>query len=162
MNDYEKSLIEDNGVSLFYKYKFKEFEYQNSQIGRTLFPNMSFNNNNFSSGNIGDIFIQYPELERITIEFKTDKYVTFNNANKVENDIYYWYIDRTNYSRKNIKINLSDQDNRNVLEKIQEKTNEINDEEIDDFINYIFILLGAVLVIIIIIVFVKIKNSNKK
>ena len=159
---YEKHLNENNGLTLSYRYNFLKDDYKNSQIGRTAFPKMNFSNNILSSGNIKDIFVLYPELEKITIEFKTDKYIINTNADKEENGVYYWFLERNNPERKNIKVSMSDEDHRDFIDKLKDETKNIDDDTFDNIFNYIFIVIGISLFILFFVVFIKFKTSNKK
>lgn len=83
-------------------------------------------------------------IDKLTINIKTDLEVVENNADKVSNNTYTWYIDEDNYKNKpvNIKINLAE-------------------SGINDTTKTILIIISVVLAISIIFVLF-IKHRNKK
>lgn len=161
---YKKTIINDGnnyGLNLKYDYDSSN-KYINSAIRYSLFENMNIIGENISAGEIKDIFNNYSNLDKITVTFRTDKYVNYNNADIVEDGKYTWIFTKSNYQNKNIKINISDEDTRDFVEVLKDETHDIEDEEYDNIFKYVFIIIGIVLLIIALFVFVKIKNSNKK
>lgn len=159
---YEKSLNEENGLSLKYSYNFSKEDYNHSFIGKNVFPNLSFANNSLYSGSISDIYDRYPALNNITIEFSTDKFVSYNNADEVINNTYYWYLTKENYNDKRIEIILNEETERDVFEVLEEETENLDDDEIGKYLKYIFIGIGIILLIGGFYVCIKFMNSNKK
>lgn len=159
---YEKNLQQENGLILSYQYNFSEDNYINSQIARMLFPNMHFVNNELKSGKISDIYLRYPDLNNITIEFKSDKFISNNNADDIKNNVYYWYINKNNYENKEINITFSEEDGRDIVEILQDEAKELDKNDYNKISKNVFIGLGVILFIISIFVFIKFKNSNKK
>jgi len=157
---YYNKKLEDN--ALIYEYEFLDMDYANSQIARTLYPKMSVLKDELNSNKISDIYLRYPELDNITIEFKTDKFVSYHNADDKINDAYYWYINKNNYERKEIKISFSEEDSRDFVEVLKEEAKDLDNNDYDNLFKYTFIILGLVSLVIIIFVFIKVKTSNKK
>lgn len=161
---YKKSIINKDdiyGINLSFGYN-SGMDYQNSSLRYSFFENMLITNEYISAGEIKNIFNIYNNLDEITITFKTDKYVNYSNADYVENGKYIWNFTKSNFMGKNIKIEFSDKDNRDFVEKLKDKTYNVEDSQYDKIINYFFIILGVILLSIIVFVSVKVKNSNKK
>lgn len=78
------------------KYCFKELDYQSADNYIMLRTN-----------NKCDAFDLYPLLENITINIKTDLNVIVSNADKVEDNVYTWVINRNNYQNKPIRLTYS-------------------------------------------------------
>ncbi len=154
-NYYNKKLIkEQNKYGLNLNYNFKENEdYQNSSIVNNLFKSFRVTDNIILANSINNIFESYPYLKEITVSFKTDKNISHTNADKEDNGIYYWYINKDNYSNKSISIQFSD----NILDKYTKIDNNVA----NNVINYIIVVLLIIIVLFTIIIYVKIKKSNK-
>ena len=149
---YTKKLITDPILQLEYKYDFNKNEYDNTQIGRMVFPDMKFSANTLESGKINDIYDKYLELNNINIEISTDKEVSYNNADKVIDNIYYWEINRENSYNKDIKIIFAEEENIISLSNSKQKS------------NILYIILGVIgigFLISIVVIYEKVKNSNK-
>lgn len=151
---YNKSIIEKNGqygINLFYSYK-ENSGFEKSYIVYNLYDNANISDNYIQVHNIKDIFSSYPYLDSISITLKSSRKVECTNADKVEDNMCYWYINKYNYlNYKNIKVNFVDDEEINALTK-----NSIS--------NLIYIILGIVcigLLITIIVIYEKVKNSNK-
>jgi hypothetical protein len=63
-----------------------------------------------STENKAKIFEQFSTLDNLTVNIKTDYKVTENNADKVQNNVYTWNINRENYSNKPIIIEIKTSD----------------------------------------------------
>lgn len=151
---YKKSLINNDGLyglKLGYTYELKD-DYSNSAIVYQLFNKVVINDNYFQANNIKDVFSNYPELDSINITFKTDKKVANSNADKVENNIYYWNINKDNFEGKsiNVKFNNSLVEEENILNA-------------NNGWNLIYIILGIIgvgILISIIVIYEKVRKSN--
>ena len=151
---YNKSLINSNGlygIQLGYTYELKD-NYSNSAIAYQLFNKLVVNDNYFQANKIKDIFSNYPELDSIKITFKTDKEVESSNADKVENDIYYWDINKDNFQSKSINVMFG---NSLIVEE-----NILNANNGWNFIYIILGILGIGILISIIVIYEKVKKSN--
>ena len=99
------------------KYCFKEVDYQNDGTYIMLRTNNSC-----------DVFKSYSLLEEITVNIKTDLNVVVTNADRVNDNVYTWVINRNNYQNKPIrmtyKLNKDD-----IKEEQEEKPKEENKEE---------------------------------
>lgn len=153
-NYYKKKLINSSSnYGLEYYYNFSMDEYTNSTFPNYLF--YSFNTNYSSSYfslnayDCSNIFAYYPLLDKIVVKISTDYLVNSNNADKIINNDYYWYITKDNYSKKKIKFNCS------LNEKYDSKLN------IDKNFNMYIIGIVVLILIISIFVFIKVRKSNK-
>lgn len=150
---YNKTLINREdvyGINLGYDYN-EETNYVNSSLVYSLFDKIEITDDYINVSGGKNIFDNYSNLEQIVVSFKTDKKVLEANSDEVKNNTYYWYINKINYDKKTIKINI---DKSVVIEEFNENVNNIT--------RIVFILLGVVLFIGLIFVLIKFKNSNKK
>lgn len=140
-----------NGLLLNYNYEFNMYNYKNSNIVNSMYKNFSatFNDESFiiALKDSSTCFQQYKMLEEITIHIKTNHKVIYSNADKVDNNNYYWYINKTNAKNKLVSIQL------------------YSNEYIKDNIN-VYIIVGllsvAFLIFIVIIIMKKKANKNNK
>lgn len=152
---YNKSIINKDGIyglKLNYSYNVIN-DYKKSFIVHSLFDNFIINDNFFKAYDIKDIFLNYNDLEEIVISFKTDKKVESSNADIVENNIYYWNINKNNYKDKVINITF-DNSESNEVNKILNNNSE----------NIIYIILGVLgigILISVLVIYEKVKKSNK-
>lgn len=148
---YNKELIDENdiyGFKLGYSYE-KDSEYVNSSIVHSLFRDFSISDNFVKANKINNVFNIYPKLDEITISFKTDNNVVETNADKIDNNVYYWNINRDNYANKNIYINYT-------------KKEELITEDgylTGNIIKYVLMVLGIVVLISIPIIYEKVKKT---
>ena len=150
---YNKSIINNDlyGLNLGYTYNLQD-DYKNSSIVHGLFNRFSVNDSYFKAYDIKDIFSNYPELDSIKITFKTDKEVESSNADKVENDIYYWDINKDNFQSKSINVMFG---NSLIVEE--------NILNANNGWNLIYIILGIIgvgILISIVVIYEKVKKSN--
>ncbi len=152
---YNKFIINKDGIyglKLNYSYNVIN-DYKKSFIVHSLFDNFIINDNFFKAYDIKDIFLNYNDLEEIVISFKTDKKVESSNADKVENDILYWNINKNNYKDKVINITF-DNSESNEVNKVLNNNSE----------NIIYIILGVLgigILISVLVIYEKVKKSNK-
>ena len=150
---YNKELINKNdlyGINLNYDYENKE-KLSNSAVSFSLFENIEVTDNSIEASSPKNIFKNYPDLEDITISFKTDKKVIRTNSNEENDGVYYWYIDKDNYEYASINIQIDNTVNQLEYEK-----------RADNITKYS--ILGTIVFVVGLglFVFVKVVNSNKK
>lgn len=155
-NFYTKSLIDKNGkYGIYLGYNFKEEnEFKYSFLANQLFETININDNLIQAKNIKNIYDSYPYLKDINIVFKTDKIIENTNADKVEKNTYYWFINKDNYKNKiiDIRFNKNKNDNNTFIENGYLNFNAIK---------YIILILILILFIIVFVIYKKIRNSNK-
>ena len=151
---YNKRILEENGkygINLFYSYKERN-DFEKSYIVYNLYDNANISDNYIQVHSIKDIFSSYPYLDGINITFKSDKKVECINADKVEDNVCYWYVNKYNYlNNKSIKVNFINNEETNILTA-------------NNGWNIIYIILGIVgisLLIAFIVIYEKVKKSNK-
>jgi len=153
---YNKSIIDNNeikGINLDYVFS-DPVQYSSSFLSNSLFESVIVNDSKIQAYNIKNVFVNYPYLDEIVITFSTDKFVSNVNSDKVNDDKYYWYINKDNYKNKTIYVEFDEEAN-------------LNNTFVDDgyltwnSLKYILLMLIVVLLIIVLIVYEKVKNSNK-
>lgn len=151
--EYKKNIIDENnmyGLQLGYKYQ-KDEEYSNSSIVFNLFESIYIFDNKIEASNIRNIFNNYNNLSKITISFKTDKNVVNINSDEIKDNVYYWYINKDNYTNKQIEIEL------------EEAGEELLDSDgylTGNVIKYIIMFVVIMFLFSIIYVYEKIRKSN--
>lgn len=143
-----------NGYLFNYKYNFDIDEYREARTVKDGFRsyNISFNNSDntitLSTDNEGILYFDdYPMLEKVTVNIKTDYLVEDNNADKVDGNTYTWVFDRD--SRKSI----------NMVIDATETLKEIDSRKTNNTMIIVSILL--IIVVIILFLLVKYKKNNK-
>lgn len=144
-----KDLSDNTNLGIEYSGVFNFDTITNSTIINYVYPDFSVklkdDNLVLETGNRFKLFEQYPNLEKVTINIKTNKKVIFNNADKIKNHTYTWIITEDNYLNKPIKLTL--RQDKNLLSEFQIEA---------------LIALGTIIFIItIIILFIKYKQSVK-
>lgn len=147
---YNKSFSETEGFSLNHQYK-DPLNLKNSSLIAVLFENVSVTRNQIMASEGKNIFDFYPLLDKITVSFKTDRVINETNCDYKKNNEYFWEIDRDNYYKKNIKINVSN-----------EKAIYIDEETSDLIIKIVITALCVILISAILFILIKFLNSNKK
>lgn len=142
----------DDELGVRYKSSLTKEEYQSSTIVKEHYPNFKLN----ETGNIvsltlgkGNIFDDYPDLEKLTINITTNKRVTKYNADSVNSNTYTWYLTKDNYNKKEIYINYNKTEKH---DKIDENTFNYN---------IIFIITGIILITLVTYIAIKAKNTGK-
>lgn len=142
----------DNELGVRYKASLTKEEYQSSTIVKEHYPNFKLN----ETGNIvsltlgkGNIFDNYPDLEKLTINITTNKRVTKHNADGVNSNTYTWYLTKDNYNKKEIYFNYS-----------KTEKHDKNDENTFNY-NIIFIITGIILITLATYIAIKAKNTGK-
>ena len=143
-----------NGYLFNYKYNFDIGKYKEARTVKDGFRsyNISYNNTSntitLSTDSDGILYFDdYPMLEEVTVNIKTDYLVEDNNADKVDGNTYTWVFDRD--SKKSI----------NMVIDAAETLKEIDSRKTNNTI----IIISIVLVIAVILLFllVKYKKNNK-
>ena len=130
-----------NGYKFNYSYDFNINEYKNARTVKDGFRsyNISFNRDDhtislFAEGTLL-YFNEYPELEEVKINIKTDYLVKENNADNVKDNTYTWVFKKDDVKSINMLIDTSD-----VVKNV-DNTNIIIIASILIVIGFIFLLL---------------------
>lgn len=130
-----------NGYKFNYSYDFNINEYKNARTVKDGFRsyNISFNRDDhtislFAEGTLL-YFNEYPELEEVKINIKTDCLVKENNADDVKDNTYTWVFKKDDVKSINMLIDTSD-----VVKNV-DNTNIIIIASILIVIGFIFLLL---------------------
>lgn len=156
-----KKYDSENTLGISYESDFTLYEYQYSTIVNTVTKSFDYQNNkdgiNINIQKPLDAFILYPDLNNLTIKFKTNHQVIKNNADEIAGDTYYFYLNKNNYQDKTIIIELSND------YKITNDILEPDDEGYfsKDTLVIIYIFLGFMLIISGGFIYFKVINSNK-
>ena len=152
---YNKSIINKDGeygLQLGYDYELVG-DYKKSSIVHTLFNNFTVTDTYIKAYDIKNIFSYYTNLEEIEITFKSDKVIEDSNADKVEDDIYYWNINKDNWDNKTISLTYSNSKGNHIKNVVNSNSS-----------NILYIILGVIgigILISVIVIYEKVKNSNK-
>ena len=151
---YQISKIDtDNELGARYKANLTKEEYLTSTLVKEHFPNFKLNETgNIISLNLGkkeNIFDNYPDLDKLTINITINNKVTKHNADGVNNNIYTWNLTKDNYNKKEIYLNY----NKN------EKHSETEEEKFS--YNIIFIIIGIIIISFTTYIAIKTKNTGK-
>lgn len=152
---YKKTTMDlGNGYLFNYRYDFDIDEYKEARTVKDGFKSydISFNDSDntitLSTDNEGILYFDdYPLLEEVTVNIKTDYLVEENNADKVNGNTYTWVFDRD--SNKNINM-IIDTD-ENLTQKAIDRSNNL----------IIVITIVTVILVIFFLLFVKYKKNNK-
>ena len=144
-----------NGYLFNYSYNFNIDEYKEARTIKDSFKsyNVSFNNREetlrLSTDNEGIIYFNdYPQLEEVRINIKTDYLVKEHNADRIDDDTYTWIFTKDSKNSINMLIDLSDAATTNVLRLDR------NEEII------ILSVIGIIFIICLFLIF-KNKKNNK-
>lgn len=152
---YNKSIINNDGgygLQLGYDYELVG-DYKNSSIVHSLFNNFTVTDTYIKAYDIKNIFSYYSNLDEINISVKIDKIVETSNADKIENSIYYWNINKDNWENKTISLTYSNSESDHIKNIIESSSSNI--------LYIIFGILGVCVLISIVVIYEKVKNSNK-
>ncbi|HOP65463.1 MAG TPA: membrane lipoprotein lipid attachment site-containing protein [Bacilli bacterium] len=94
-------------------------------------------------------FAEYEDLEKITVNIKTNHRVYSSNADSHQNYTYTWNIDRNNYEKKSVQIRIYK--DKYVLNYNNEVTKKL----------YIFLIILGVLLLAMGIVALRMRKANK-
>lgn len=144
---------ETNNLGLTYKYLFKEKEYRNSTLLNSFDHKLNISvTNNIISFNESEstLFDKYPSLDNLTLKIETSYKVIKNNADKVEGNTYYWYLNKEEQNQKSIifKCNKSEQN------ESQKTTN-------NQTINIIYIIIIGFIILMGLLIYLKVKKASK-
>lgn len=159
---FYNSEIKDVGdvYNLIYNFNHEEKFIENSYFVNNCYPNVSIINNNeiisISSGKGFNCFIGDDGLkaDSVKINIKTDLKVLENNADEVNDNVYTWNINYTNYSSKEIILKLENSD-KNTLENFK------NNNGFLLTLVVIVIFIIVVSIIIYLIVWYKKRKNNE-
>ena len=138
-----------NGYKFNYKYNFDILDYNNARTIRGAFRsyNVSLDGDIISLSTDDDgiiYFNDYPLLEEVKINIKTDYYVEENNADSVNNNTYTWIFNKDSNKSINMLIDTTRSANYSVM----------------DDITPIIIIIAIILVIILLLTFRNKKNNK--
>ena len=109
----KKEIDLGNGYKFNYSYDFNINEYKNARTVKDGFRsyNISFNRDDhtislFAEGTLL-YFNEYPELEEVKINIKTDYLVKENNADSINDNIYTWVFKKDEVKSINLLIDTS-------------------------------------------------------
>ena len=117
---YQKEVTDlGNGYRFNYSYDFDITDYENSTTMKNAFHvsridvNRANNQIKISTDSDGIIYFNdYPMLEEIVINIKTDYLVEENNADKVSNNTYTWVFTKDSKKSINMTINTEEVNNK--------------------------------------------------
>ena len=152
---YEKTETDlGNGYLFNYRYNFDIGKYKEARTVKDGFRSYNIDvdedNQTISLSTDSDgilYFDDYPLLEKVTINIKTDYLVEENNADSITGNTYTWGFDRDSKKSINMVINTAQNLNLSVFER---SSNII-----------ILITIGLVVFLIFFLLFIKYKKNNK-
>lgn len=173
---------------LTFSNSFKYNEYKNSSAVSVCFERFkvstSSNKITISTRSKIECFDEYDKLNSITINVKVDKEVIEHNADKVKENIYTWYIDKSNLTTKSINLVLqNDEEDSSKKSDIEISNNDNNSSgnltnssqnssssnisnhtknNNNDYTLYIFCGILLLVMLLAYFTFNKIKNKNNK
>lgn len=155
-----KSLINDNSkLGILYEYNYDVSNYSNAYIPSKAFKYFNFLSNDdryVLSSSIGfKAFDDYKKLDSLTIELSTNHKVAKHNADEVNGYTYRWNIDRTNYSDKNVYVELY----KDKYEKGY--NNEKNKRQLAKVIKTILIVVLCIAISLFIVIIILRKKANR-
>lgn len=150
-NNYEqKEISEDDKIGVNFYYKFKNTDLQNSSLLNYCYYKKSISKVNdeviiYTDGKTKCMYVNGEKnFDSLTINIKTNYKVLENNADKVENNIYTWIIDESNYNNHPINMKISLKENITQKKRI-----------------FIVIILFVILIIVIIFFAIRIRKKHK-
>ena len=147
---YEKEETDlGNGYRFNYKYDFDILDYNNARTIKEGFRSYSVSKENgiisLSTDDEGILYFDdYPLLEEVRVNIKTDYFVLENNADSINGNTYTWVFNKD--SKKSINMSI-------------DTTRDANYSVIDGLIP-IVIIVAIILIIVLFLVF-RNKNNNK-
>ena len=152
---YEKSETDlGNGYLFNYRYTFNIAEYEEARTVKDGFRsyNISYDRSNnkltLSTDNEGIIYFNdYPSLDEVIINIKTDYLVEDNNADRKEGNTYTWVFTKDSNKSINMVINMENNSNTPL--------------GIDEGIIIIVIAFGILVLLTVIILRLKNSKNNK-
>ena len=168
--------IENNQNNLVYKYNFPFNNYSKSRAINTCFKSAKLtkdSNNNYilNTSNYNSCFDLY-NMTNITINLSflpSDFEVISNNADRINNNVYIWDINQSNYQNKYIQVifkeKKDEEENPSNPSNPSNPNNpgEINiEKELSNQEIIVYLILGFISLIAIIVIVVKFKNRKYK
>ena len=149
---YEKTTTDlGNGYLFNYKYNFDIDEYEEARTVKNGFKTYSIDLNresntlSISTGNDQIIYFNdYPMLEEIKVNIKTDYLVEENNADSIDGNTYTWTFTKDSNKSINMLINMNSY--------ATDSSNTTNDN---------YIIIGTIVVVVLIILLFLIFKNNK-
>lgn len=147
-----------DGYNLVYNFNHEENFIENSYFVNNCYPNVSIINNDdtisISSGKGFNCFIGDDGLkaDSVKINIKTELNVLENNADEVNDDVYTWNINYSNYSSKEINLKLGKDVSAINLKKVNSSSS---------FFAIVTLILLFVFILVYFFVQIKKKKKNK-
>lgn len=156
-----KKIETNNTLGISYENKFSLLEYKYSTIVNSNIDKFNYTYNKeqimLNITNPINVFVLYPQLNNLTIKFKTNHEVIKNNADEIIDNTYYFYLNKSNYQNKKIILELSNEYNQNTPGFL------VLDEEGYFSVNtliIIYVILGVIGLTIGISIYIKVRKSN--
>lgn len=155
------------GFKINYSYNFALNKYKDARTVKEGFrsSNIQVNRNNetvlLSTDNNGLLYFeQYPDLEKVTINIKSDYPVKENNADVVNNNIYTWNFSRGDKKNIYMLLDTKVEEESEVIEKEENNKPEEENEVVTLFNEhpYVIIILSILLFIVIVLIISKLKR----
>lgn len=105
---YEKTVNKGTtSTQVKLNYTYSHDEYRNSRVFKTCFKNkeLTETRNYYNLSFSGDFYCLYGD--EIEVNIRTDNEVLYNNADKVNGNVYTWIINRDNKNKANISMQIS-------------------------------------------------------
>ena len=156
-----KKIDTENTLGISYKSDFTLLDYKYSTIVNTNAKSFDYKNNKdgivINIKKPLDAFILYPDLNNLTIKFKTNHQVVKDNADEIIDDTYYFYLNRNNYQAKKIILELSNDYDISSVGLL-----ETDDEGYftKNTLILVYVFLGLTIFILGIIVYIKVSKYN--
>ncbi len=107
--DYYNIELTDNSAKISYNFNTEEFD--SSMLFKNCYENATFTKDDYelliSTSNKFLCYDEYDELEEITINVYSKYKLINTNADKIDNNNYYWYINKSNKDSKKILLRLN-------------------------------------------------------
>lgn len=156
-----KKIETNNTLGISYENKFSLLEYKYSTIVNSNIDKFNYTYNKeqimLNITKPINVFVLYPQLNNLTIKFKTNHEVIKNNADEIIDNTYYFYLNKSNYQNKKIILELSNEYNQNTPGFL------VLDEEGYFSVNtliIIYVILGVIGLTIGISIYIKVRKSN--
>lgn len=172
---YKRSEVDlGNGYRFNYKYNFNLSNYKNARTVKEGFKSSNIYVDNkektilFSTDNGGLLFFsQYPDLNTVNVNIKTDYKVKETNADSVDGNVYTWKLSRNN-NNKNIYLLLDsspvEEDKDDEKNNVIENNNDVKEEsKFIKFVNehpFLVIFVSFFLFLIIVLIISKITKNK--
>lgn len=153
INYYEKSETDlGNGYKFNYKYNFNIDKYEDARTVKDGFRSyvISLNENNhtisITTDNNGLLYFDdYPELEEVKINIRTNYKVLENNADSVNGNIYTWVFNK---------------DSNKSIDMLIDTSNSNNSFVIIETLNNVFPIVCIVIVVFVVFLLLLLKNKK--